>query len=84
MLQVLFFARVKEQLDCAGLAVAWREDLARLDALQEYLCAEHGDQWREVLGQDNMIKAVNHTVVEGDCALRDGDEIAFFPPVTGG
>jgi sulfur-carrier protein len=31
-----------------------------------------------------MIRAVNQVVVDGNRALQDGDEIAFFPPVTGG
>ena len=39
---------------------------------------------REVLAQDNMVRAVNQAVVSKNCALHDGDEIAFFPPVTGG
>ena len=60
------------------------EQVARLDALQDSLCAQHGARWREVLEEDNMIRAVNQVVVQGDCALADGDEVAFFPPVTGG
>jgi molybdopterin synthase sulfur carrier subunit len=84
MLKVLFFARIKEQLDCGALELEWRDAVADLDALQEQLCVEHGDKWREVLGQDNMIRAVNQTVVDGNSPLQDGDEVAFFPPVTGG
>ena len=34
--------------------------------------------------QDNLIAAVNQVVVTGDQPLKDGDELAFFPPVTGG
>jgi molybdopterin synthase sulfur carrier subunit len=84
MLKVLFFARIKEQLDCGLLKLEWRDAVADLDALQEQLCVEHGDKWREVLGQDNMIRAINQTVVDGNSPLQDGDEVAFFPPVTGG
>jgi molybdopterin synthase sulfur carrier subunit len=84
MLKVLFFARIKEELDCGDLELEWPGAAADLDALQEQLCAEHGPRWAEVLGQDNMIRAVNQTVVDGNCALQDGDEVAFFPPVTGG
>jgi len=84
MLKVLFFARIREQLDCADLDLPWQEGIADLDALQEHLCATREAQWREILSQDNMIRAVNQSVVDANCALRDGDEVAFFPPVTGG
>jgi molybdopterin synthase sulfur carrier subunit len=84
MLKVLFFARIKEQLDCGLLELEWRDAVVDLDTLQEQLCVEHGDKWREVLGQDNMIRAINQTVVDGNSPLQDGDEVAFFPPVTGG
>jgi len=84
MLRVLFFASVREQLGCAALEIQWPESGLVLDGLQEQLCHEHGERWREVLAQDNVVRAVNQAVVSGNCALRDGDEIAFFPPVTGG
>lgn len=84
MLKVLFFARIREELDCPGLELPWDPALADLDALQEQLAGEHGQRWREVLGRDNTIRAVNQTVITGNSPLRDGDEVAFFPPVTGG
>jgi len=84
MVNVLFFARVRERLGCAGVQLPWPAQGLDLDTLQERLYAEHGTAWREVLAEDNMIRAVNQVVVAGNCALRDGDEVAFFPPVTGG
>ena len=84
MLNVLFFAGVREQLGCASLQLPWPGPGYDLDALQEDLCAQRGDRWREVLQQDNLICAVNQVVVDGNRALQDGDEIAYFPPVTGG
>ncbi len=84
MLNVLFFARVREQLGCASLQLPWPATGCDLDGLQEHLCIERGTAWREVLAQDNMIRAVNQEVVSGNRVLQDGDEIAFFPPVTGG
>ena len=84
MLTGLFFARVREELGCASLELLWSGTGVDLDELQEQLCRERGDAWRAVLAQDNMIRAVNQVVVPGNCMLHDGDEIAFFPPVTGG
>jgi molybdopterin synthase sulfur carrier subunit len=84
MLTVLFFAGVREQLGSASLQLQWTDVGLDLDALQEQLCREHGKRWREVLAQENMIRAVNQVVIPGNCTLQDGDEVAFFPPVTGG
>ena len=84
MLKVLFFASVRERLDCAALDVEWDSTGMDLDQLQERLVAGKGSVWSEVLGQDNIIRAVNHAVVAENSPLADGDEVAFFPPVTGG
>jgi molybdopterin synthase sulfur carrier subunit len=84
VIKVLFFARIREELDCPGLEVAWSDSVNDLDALQEQLFLERGERWREILTQHNIIRAVNQSVVEDGSPLKDGDEIAFFPPVTGG
>ena len=83
-LRIRFFARIREQLSCSELELEWGEDTATLDRLHELLRARNNGLWREVLSQDNIIRAVNQTVANGDCTLCEGDEIAFFPPVTGG
>ena len=84
MIEVLFFAQVRERLDCASLTLVYPEGGLDLDTLQAQLIDERGPAWAEVLGQDNIIRAVNQTVAEGNQALTDGDEVAFYPPVTGG
>lgn len=33
---------------------------------------------------DQLLCAVNHEYAKPDTPVRDGDEVAFFPPVTGG
>ena len=84
MLTVLFFGRFREALDCARLEIQLDDSVADLDSLQNKLVAEYGERWREILGQENVIRAVNQEVTSGNPALADGDEVAFFPPVTGG
>ena len=82
MLKVLFFARLREQLDCAELFLdpADSQDLAQLRAR----LAARGSLWSEAMAEPNLIQAVNQRVVSGNQALEAGDEIAFYPPVTGG
>ena len=33
---------------------------------------------------DNILAAINMDYADPDAAVTDGDEVAFFPPVTGG
>ena len=84
MLRIVFFARVKEQLGCATLELEWDDSVATVEALREALCASRGEAWREALYEENIICAVNQKVVAVDAQICDNDEIAFFPPVTGG
>jgi molybdopterin synthase sulfur carrier subunit len=84
MLNIVFFARVKEQLGCTSTQLVWDDSLTNFPALERRLSEVHGAHWAQVLTQDNIIRAVNQAVVEGNATLNDGDEVAFFPPVTGG
>ena len=84
MLRIVFFARVKEELGCAGLELEWSDNLNTLDALKAQLYSRDDGRWHQVLSESNIICAVNHTVVNGNIPVDEGDEIAFFPPVTGG
>jgi sulfur-carrier protein len=45
--------------------------------------------WEKVAGEqkilpDNVLTAINMEYVKPDAKVKDGDEVAFFPPVTGG
>jgi molybdopterin synthase sulfur carrier subunit len=84
MIRVLFFARIREQLGCARRELEWHSSVASVQDLRSVLCAEGGTSWQEALYEDNIICAVNQEVVTPDRALCDGDEVAFYPPVTGG
>jgi molybdopterin converting factor subunit 1 len=81
--KVLFFASVRERLGVAETVIDPAEAPADLAALRARLSAA-GDTWREVLAQPNLLCAVNQAVVHDNVALAPGDEVAFYPPVTGG
>ncbi len=82
MIRVLFFARLREQLGTAALELE-HDGVSTVAAAREALVARGGEQW-QLLCADNIITALNQEVVAGDAPLQDGDELAFYPPVTGG
>jgi len=83
VIKVLFFASLREQVGCAALEWPWSEDLSNLGALRQQLCAQ-GPSWELALAADNILCAHNQVQADDACRLSDGDEVAFFPPVTGG
>lgn len=84
MLQLVYFARVREQLGLASESLACPAGVERVEQLIDYLVAERGEAWQQVLKAPNVLVAVNQEMVSVSTSLADGDEVAFFPPVTGG
>jgi molybdopterin synthase sulfur carrier subunit len=84
MLTVRFFASLRERLGTGELKLAWHAGLANVEALIDALGREHGPRWQEALAEPNLIVARNHAVAGRNSPLAGGDEIAFYPPVTGG
>ncbi len=72
---VLFFARLREQVGKNEVTVpATGSDLV-------------ADVWTRAVGAPmpgNTLAAVNHEHAGIDHPVKDGDEVAFFPPITGG
>ncbi|AIJ06846.1 MULTISPECIES: molybdopterin synthase sulfur carrier subunit [Edwardsiella] len=80
MIQVRFFAQVRELTGCAELACESCRDVETLRAA----LAQRGDKWALALEPGKLLVAVNQTMAPFDHPLQEGDEVAFFPPVTGG
>lgn len=81
MIKVLFFAQVRELVGVDALELD--ATFPTVDALRQQL-ASRGDRWALALEEGKLLAAVNQTLVSMDHAIADGDEVAFFPPVTGG
>ncbi len=83
MMRILFFADFREQLDTRQLELELDESCT-VSTLIARLIRQGGENWRRVLESDNLVIAVNQTICDAGKNLVDGDEIAFYPPVTGG
>lgn len=82
-MKVLFFGSLREQLGTSELETALPDDVDTVGQLLENLQAQ-GDEWKLALGTGNVLFAVNQDMVDEDMAISDSDEVALFPPVTGG
>ncbi len=84
MIRVLYFARLREELGTGAEELAAGPDTATPGAIVELL-TRRGGPWAEVFGGDQrVLMSVNQEVADPDTPVADGDEVAFFPPVTGG
>lgn len=84
MVTVRFFARIREQLGMAQLELPAVHAGDCVADLRRRLIEAHGGPWESVLCADNVVIAVNHEVCDNTHTVADGDEVAFYPPVTGG
>ena len=84
MITVLYFARLRESLGTGSEQLALPAGVHDLEGLRALLVARGGAWERELAPSKPVRAAVNHAMAHGGAQIADGDEIAFFPPVTGG
>lgn len=83
MIRILFFANLREALNCSSEQVELPSDVATISELRNRI-AQRGEPWTVLLTTKNLRAAINQSMSGMDAPVKDGDEIAFFPPVTGG
>ena len=82
--KVLFFAALREQVGVASEDIELPGQQSTVAALRAHL-AGRGGAWQSALSEKKLLRfAVNQDMARTDATLKAGDEVAFFPPVTGG
>ena len=83
-IKVLYFARIKEAVNYSTEDLVLPNDVKTVTALKNHL-AQRGEIWASLFNGKQIIRAaINHKLVSDLTAIKAGDEVAFFPPVTGG
>ena len=81
--KIVFFANLREALgvDSVDLQISGS---CSVSALISQLANQQSPEWLGILTAENIRIAVNQDLINEDVGVIDGDEVAFFPPVTGG
>lgn len=82
MIKVNFFAALREQLNCSELSLS-AENVSTIEQVKQAIINQN-PQWKVTLENASLLSAVNLDMVNSDHKVKSGDEVAFFPPVTGG
>ncbi|AUI86497.1 molybdopterin synthase sulfur carrier subunit [Vibrio azureus] len=85
MIKVLFFAQTRELVGVESIELEGEFDC--VEAIRAHLVKEApsaSNKWDLALQPGKLLVAVNQEIVPLDTKVNFGDEIAFFPPVTGG
>lgn len=82
MIKVVFFANLRERLGASEFILNDFMGVTVADVLRDI--EKSNPQWHAILSEQKILIAVNHTMSGLSAPVKLGDEIAFFPPVTGG
>ena len=84
MISLLYFARLREALGVSSEQIDLPAGVADVNGLTNWL-RSRGGAWESELAPGRAFRvAVNQDMADGAMVLADGDEVAIFPPVTGG
>lgn len=83
-IQLKLFASLREAVNVSSETIELPEEIQTTDQLRTWL-AGRGESWALAFASTKVLRiAVNQNMIEESVSLSDGQEIAFFPPVTGG
>jgi molybdopterin synthase sulfur carrier subunit len=81
---LVYLARLREAFGAANERVDPPAGVTTVGALRAWLAAR-GGPWANELAPGRAVRiAVNHDLADAHTPVRPGDEVALFPPVTGG
>jgi molybdopterin synthase sulfur carrier subunit len=83
-IKVKYFAKYREQLGLSEEQIRCSETRQDIDSLKRLL-ASRGRNWKSIFENNTqLLVAINQEIIKTNSTLKSGDEVAFYPPVSGG
>lgn len=83
MLKICYFASVRERLGKSEEHMVLPDQVATVGQLSAVL-ASRGEPWNILADERSVLIAVNQQISSREQQLQGSEEVAFFPPMTGG
>ncbi len=84
MLTINYFASIREELGTGTESYPLPAQIRTVGDLIDSIVDDRGEPWTALQDSSRVLVAVNQTIVDRACELDGDEEIAFFPPMTGG
>lgn len=83
-IDLLYFAALRERLGVGHETLDLPKQVTTVGELRAWI-ARRGEPWTSAFAETRRVRAaVDQAMATDESALREGAEVAFFPPVTGG
>ena len=83
-MKLLYFAWLRQHIGRHEEALDVPAGIGTVSELIDWLCSR-GEGYRAAFADSSRVRvAINQVHADGSAVVRQGDEVAFFPPVTGG
>lgn len=83
MIKIVYFAKTREQVGKGEEMLELKEGGQSVQSVVAQLCAR-GAPYTLAFEDERILAAINQEMVPMTAIVNEGDELAFFPPVTGG
>jgi len=84
MIDVLFFASVREKMGCSKIQLPAQATLKTIMDVLQHIDEEFQSDLVRQYHDKKLIIAHNQEISDASASVKSGDEVAFFPPVSGG
>jgi len=84
MLTINYFASLREELGTGTETLSLPDGVSSVADLVSYLVRERPPSWALMEDTSRVLVAVDQCIVERSHPLKGNEEVAFFPPMTGG